>query len=215
MTVLDPAAWIAPGQDSVAVDGREVGEKTERIAVALHKPVGLLTTRSDPGGRPTVYDALGTIGRWLFPVGRLDRDSSGLLLLTNDHRLGERLTAPAAHVPKTYHVLVAGVPDHQALRALREGLPLDDGPTRPARVRQLGVHKGGCWVEVVLTEGRNRQLRRMCAAVGHDVVELVRVAIGGLALAQLGLAPGESRRLLEREIALLTQGASVPTGQRP
>ena len=213
-TVLDPASWIEPGRDRVRVDGQEVADKTERIVVALHKPVGLVTTRTDPAGRPTVYDALGDVGRWVFPVGRLDRDTSGLLLLTNDHRLGETLTSPAAHVPKTYHALVAGVPEDEELRALREGVPLEDGLTRPARVRQLGVQRGGCWVEIVLTEGRNRQVRRMCAAVGHDVLELVRVAIGGLSLQQLGLAPGESRELDEEEIARLTKGPPPPINPR-
>ena len=146
--------------------------------LAFHKPVGLVTTRVDPGGRPTVYDALGDVGRWVFPVGRLDRDTSGLLILTNDHRLGQRLTAPEAHVPKTYHARVAGVPEEPALRALREGLPLEDGTlTRPARVRLLGTPRPGTaaaggarppstWLEIVLTEGRNRQVRRMCAAGG-------------------------------------------------
>jgi pseudouridine synthase len=175
--------------------------------------VGLVTTRKDPGGRPTVYDALGDLGRWVFPVGRLDRDTSGLLVLTNDHRLGETLTSPAAHVPKTYHALVAGVPDEEALRVLREGVPLEDGATRPARVRQLGVQRGACWLEIVLTEGRNRQVRRMCGSVGHDVLELVRVAIGGLALSELGLAPGESRVLDAAEVARLMARTAFPRGR--
>ena len=196
-----PSRWIDPARDRVTVDGRRVREAGP-VVLAFHKPAGLVTTRVDPGGRPTVYDALGDVGRWVFPVGRLDRDTSGLLILTNDHRLGQRLTDPASRVPKTYHARVRGVPGAEALRALREGLPLDDGRiTRPARVRVIGSSRGGTWLEIVLTEGKNRQVRRMGAAVGHEVLELVRVRIGRLGLG--GLAPGEWRELEPREIALL------------
>jgi 23S rRNA pseudouridine2605 synthase len=203
--------FIDPARDRVQVDGRRVGDGTPRVVIALNKPRGLVTTRSDPGGRPTVYDALGDVGRWVFPVGRLDRDTSGLLVLTNDHRLGERLTSPDHHVPKTYHARVEGVPDAETIRALREGLPLDDGTlTRPARVRVLGTARGSrarsspaqsqasTWLEIVLTEGRNRQVRRMGAAVGHEVVELVRVRIGRLDLGEL--APGEWRELGPQDV---------------
>jgi 23S rRNA pseudouridine2605 synthase len=184
------------------VDGRRVREAS-LVVLAFHKPAGLVTTRVDPAGRPTVYDALGDLGRWVFPVGRLDRDTSGLLILTNDHRLGQRLTDPGGHVPKTYHARVRGVPGAEALRALREGLPLDDGTlTRPARVRVAGSTRGGTWLEIVLTEGKNRQVRRMGAAVGHDVLELVRVRIGRLGLGNL--APGEWRELGPEERALLS-----------
>jgi pseudouridine synthase len=153
-----------------------------------------------------VYDALGALAQWVFPVGRLDRDSSGLLILTNDHRLGERLTSPAAHVPKTYHARVRGLPDAETLRALREGVQLEDGTlTREAKVKVIGTARGtaagSTWLELVLTEGKNRQVRRMGRAVGHEVLELVRVRIGRLGLGEL--APGEWRELRPREIALL------------
>jgi 23S rRNA pseudouridine2605 synthase len=198
----DPSHWIDPRHDRVSVDGRPVGEGSSPVVVALHKPVGFVTTRVDPGGRATVYDALGDLGRWVFPVGRLDRDTSGLLILTNDHRLGERLTSPEHQVPKTYHVRVAGIPEREALRALREGLPLEDGAlTRPARVRVLGSVRGSTWLEIVLKEGKNRQVRRMCALVGHEVQQLVRVAIGRLTLE--GLAVGEWRELEQEDIARL------------
>jgi len=210
----EPRRFVDPSRDRVAVDGQPVGDETPRVVIAFHKPVGLVTTRVDPGGRPTVYDALSGVGRWVFPVGRLDRDSSGLLILTNDHRLGERLTSPDAHVPKTYHARVRGVPEREALRALREGLTLDDGTeTRPARVRELGSLRGArgapgleaaaasTWLELVLTEGKNRQVRRMCAAVGHEVLELVRVRIGRLGLGTL--APGEWRELAPPELRAL------------
>jgi 23S rRNA pseudouridine2605 synthase len=208
-TVRWPQRRIDPFRDTVTVDGLRVGDDTERIVVALHKPAGYITSRVDPGGRATVYELLREVDRWVFPVGRLDRDSAGLLLLTNDHRLGQRLTDPAHRVPKTYHVRVEGVPEEAALRALREGVPLPDGrPSLPAGVRVLGTARDGqTWLEVVLVEGRNRQVRRMCAAVGHEVRELVRVAIGALALGELPagrwrrLSAAEVRRLEERVLA--------------
>jgi 23S rRNA pseudouridine2605 synthase len=202
-----PARRIDPRHQDVRVDGRRVGDDIERIVLVLHKPVGYITSRGDPGGRPTVYDLLDEGGPWVFPVGRLDRDSSGLLLLTNDHRLGQRLTDPEAHVPKRYHARVRGIPAPEALGALREGVPLGDGTvSRPARVRALGTaQSGSSWLEIVLTEGKNRQVRRMCATVGHDVVELVRVAIGALELDDL--AAGEWRRLAPEEVARLAAPA--------
>jgi 23S rRNA pseudouridine2605 synthase len=168
--------------------------------------VGLLTTREDPGGRATVYDRLDPGLPWLFPVGRLDRDSSGLLILTNDHRLAHRLTDPQHHVPRTYHVRVAGHPEPWALERLRQGLTLTglrgDVETRPAEVRPLGATRGGeSWLEIVLREGRYRQVRRMCGAVGHAVVQLVRVRIGDFALGEL--PEGEHRRLDEAEVCRL------------
>jgi pseudouridine synthase len=200
---------IDPARDRVVVDGRRVGDDTPRVVLAFHKPRGVVTTRADPAGRPTVYDALGDVATWVFPVGRLDRDTSGLLVLTNDHRLGERLTSPDHHVPKTYHARVAGVPDGEALRALREGLTLDDVTlTRPAKVRVLGTPRGGepasTWLEIVLTEGKNRQVRRMGAAVGHEVLDLVRVRIGRLGLGDL--APGEWRELDTEQVTNLLAG---------
>jgi 23S rRNA pseudouridine2605 synthase len=201
--VRSPSHRIDPRHDRVTVDGRRVGDECERVVVVLHKPEGYITSRTDPGGRATVYDLLGDVGRWVFPVGRLDRDTRGLLVLTNDHRLGQQLTDPCQHVPKTYHVRVEGVPDGAALRALRAGLPLHDGrQTRPARVGILGAARGGtAWLEIVLTEGKNRQVRRMLSAVGHDVRELVRVAIGGLALG--ALPSGQWRRLDAAEVESL------------
>jgi len=214
-----PARRIDPRRDAITVDGVRAGDLTERVAIALHKPVGYITTRTDPGGRLTVYELLHDLDLWVFPVGRLDKDTSGLLILTNDHRLGHRLTDPGHHVPKTYHARVRGVPGVEALRALAEGVPLGDGTvgrgaatSRPATVRPLGSGRdGGCpggppgpgtsWLEIVLTEGKNRQVRRMCASVGHDVLELVRVAIGALALGDL--APGEWRTLDAADLATL------------
>jgi len=204
-TVCAPARRIDPRRHKVTVNGRPVGDGVERVVLVLHKPVGYLTTRTDPRGRPTVYDLIGEFGRWVFPVGRLDQDSAGLIVLTNDHRLGQRLTDPLQHIPKTYHVLVTGVPARPVLDALRMGVALADGTlTRPARVRVIGVvPKERTWVEIVLTEGKNRQVRRMCAQVGHDVLTLTRVRIGGLALGSLG--PGEWRVLTAAEAGRLTR----------
>jgi 23S rRNA pseudouridine2605 synthase len=218
-TVRWPARRIDPRRDRVTVDGRRVGDDTERIVIVLHKPAGLITTRDDPRGRPTIYQLLDDVGRWVFPVGRLDQDTTGLLVLTNDHQLGQRLTDPDHHVAKTYHVLVEGHPDAEALEALRSGVTLADGTaTRPARVRALGGARGNrTWLEIILTEGKNRQVRRMCAQVGHDVVSLTRVAIGRLRLGEL--APGEWRRLTPPEIERLSEGATIadsrPDARRP
>jgi 23S rRNA pseudouridine2605 synthase len=167
----------------------------------LHKPRGVVTTRRDERGRRTVYDLLPADLPWVFPVGRLDADSEGLLILTNDSALSTRLTDPEYHIAKTYHVTVAGRLLPEALAALRDGVELSDGKTRPAYVRILREGGKTTQLEVVLTEGRNRQIRRMTAAVGHKVKRLVRVAIGGYQLADL--APGQYRRLTagDRKIA--------------
>lgn len=203
--VRTPARRIDPKTTRVTVDGRRVGDDTERIVVMLNKPAGYITTRDDPRGRPTVYDLLGDLGCWVFPVGRLDQDTTGLILLTNDHRLGQQLTDPDHHVPKTYHALVEGVPSLEVLDTLRTGVPLPDGTlTRPAQVTALGAGRGQrTWLEIVLTEGKNRQVRRMCSQVGHDVVTLSRVRVGALVLGDV--APGEWRRLSPAEVVRLTR----------
>jgi pseudouridine synthase len=202
-----PGRSFDPRRQHLAIDGAEASLDPERHVHAFHKPVGVLTTRHDPGARETVYDHVSPSLPWLFPVGRLDGDSAGLLVFTNDHRLAHRLTDPEAHVPRTYHVRVPGHPEDWALERLRAGLTLD-GPgapveTRPARVRSLGAtREGESWLEIVLREGRYRQVRRMCAAVGHPVRQLVRVAIGAYALG--ALPEGGWHRLDEEEARRLT-----------
>lgn len=208
--VKTPARRVDLGRDRITLDGRRVAEaEVERIVLAYHKPKGLITSRGDAGGRPTIYDALTDLPAWVFPVGRLDKDTSGLLILTNDHRLGHRLTDPGSHVEKRYQVLMQGVPSAEGLAVLRAGVDIgDERPTRPARVRVLGTARGGdTWLEIVLTEGRNRQVRRMCAAVGHDVLDLVRVGIGGLTLDPLD--PGRWRRLDPREVERILGNATA------
>jgi 23S rRNA pseudouridine2605 synthase len=197
--VRDPARDVGEG-DRVAVDGQIVAGPESRVVYALHKPTGVLSTAHDPHGRPTVVQLLGDAaqGRRLYPVGRLDADSSGLILLTNDGELANRLTHPRYGVQKTYRARVAGGPVGEgALRALRAGVRLEDGPTAPARVRRLRPDL----LQIVIAEGRNRQVRRMCEAVGHPVLELQRVWMGSVALGDL--VPGAFRRLDEEEVAAL------------
>jgi 23S rRNA pseudouridine2605 synthase len=202
----EPGIKILPGVDEVRVDGRLVSPPASKVYVALHKPAGVVTTASDPQGRQMVVDLLPDTLRAqrLFPVGRLDLDSEGLLLLTNDGDFALRLTHPRYEQEKEYHVLVRGRPTPAALEPLRRGLllPGETRPTAPAVVRFL--HYGDSettWLAVTLHEGRKRQVRRMLAAVGHPVVQLVRVRIGPLKLG--GLQPGQWRFLTVEEVARL------------
>jgi 23S rRNA pseudouridine2605 synthase len=185
-------------RDRVEVDGREVA--LQRLAyVLLHKPAGVVTTARDPQGRPTVVGLVPPEPR-VVPVGRLDADTTGALLLTNDGPLAHRLAHPRYGVEKVYEAEVEGEPDDDTLRRLGEGVELDDGPTAPARVRRLGPNR----IELVLHEGRNRQVRRMCEAVGHPVVRLHRGAYAGLTLE--GLEPGAWRELEPSEVDALRAG---------
>ncbi|HEV2769333.1 MAG TPA: pseudouridine synthase [Solirubrobacteraceae bacterium] len=195
--VTDPARDVDEHSD-VAVDGRVLAGPEERVVVALHKPAGVVSTARDTHGRPTVVDLVGLTGTRLYPVGRLDADTTGLLLLTNDGELAERLLHPRHQVPRTYRARVGGGRlGPRALRALREGVELDDGRTAPAGVRE--VRPG--LLELTLREGRKRQVRRMCAAVGHPVQALARTRFGPLELADL--APGTWRVLSPAEVERL------------
>jgi len=180
------------GAARVEVDGRAVAPQTLAY-VLLHKPAGVVTTARDPQGRPTVVDLVDHASR-VVPVGRLDADTTGALLLTNDGELAHRLAHPRYGVEKTYEADVAGEPSDEAIRALAEGIDLDDGPTAPAKAGRLGPSR----VELVLHEGRKHQVKRMLAAVGHPVVQLHRSRYGGLTLD--GLGPGESRELTGPEV---------------
>jgi 23S rRNA pseudouridine2605 synthase len=192
--VTDPARDVAEDTE-VTVDGALLGGPERRVVYALNKPVGVLSTARDTHGRKTVTELVEESGARLYPVGRLDADSAGLILLTNDGELANRLTHPRYEVPKTYRVKVVGGPvGEAALRALRAGVELDDGATAPARVRSLGPGE----IEITISEGRNRQVRRMCEAIGHPARELTRVAFGALRLGSL--APGGYRRLSAAEI---------------
>jgi 23S rRNA pseudouridine2605 synthase len=211
--VRDPACEVDE-RSRVEVAGELVGGPEERVVYVLHKPVGVLSTARDTHGRPTVVELLEETRR-LYPVGRLDADSSGLILLTNDGALAERLTHPRYEVPRTYRVRVAGGPvGERALRALRGGVQLEDGPTAPARVRRMVPTRRtgegeGEELELTIREGRNRQVRRMCEAVGHPVLALRRVAFGPLRLGSL--QPGAHRRLGEEELRELREAGGAPS----
>jgi 23S rRNA pseudouridine2605 synthase len=198
--VLDPARDVDE-QHALAVDGRPIAGPEQLVVYALNKPLGVLSTVQDTHGRPTVVSLVGDETRRLYPVGRLDADSSGLILLTNDGALAQRLTHPSFEVPKTYRVRVGGgTVGERELAKLRTGVRLEDGMTAPAQVRQVGQGV----LEVTIHEGRNRQVRRMCEAVGHPVIALERVAFGRLKLGTL--ASGASRELTEAELARLRGG---------
>lgn len=207
-----------PERDVVAVDGRPLADLPRRLRrkryVMLHKPRGVLTTMHDPQGRPTVADLCRRYGlEGLHPVGRLDFDSEGLLLLTDDGELTFALTHPRHQVPKVYHVLVRGAVTPDGLRRLREGVLLEDGPARAATARRLRRENGATWVEITIHEGRKRQVRRMCAAVGWRVLRLVRVAVGPLRLGDL--APGRLRALRPSEVEALSRAAGVRRPRSP
>ncbi|HXV57110.1 MAG TPA: pseudouridine synthase, partial [Gaiellaceae bacterium] len=195
------ATFVEP-DDRVELDGRELAP--EPLAyVLLHKPAGVVTTARDPHGRPTVVGLVGH-GRRVVPVGRLDADTTGALLLTNDGPLAHRLAHPRYEVDKVYEAEVEGEPDEGALRRLREGVELDDGRTAPAAVRRLGPSR----LELTLHEGRKHQVKRMCEAVGHPVRRLHRRLYAGLDVA--GLAPGEWRELRGAEVERLQAATARP-----
>jgi 23S rRNA pseudouridine2605 synthase len=198
-TITDPARDVGDAQE-IRVEGDVVSpEQTEVWAV--NKPAGVVSTAREPGRRRAVTELVESRAR-LYPVGRLDADSTGLLLLTNDGELANRLTHPRYEVPKAYRAELRRPPAERDLERLRRGVRLEDGPTAPARVERIGEHQ----VEITIREGRNRQVRRMVEAVGNDVVALMRVRVGSLELG--GLAPGEGRKLSREEIARLWEDSA-------
>jgi 23S rRNA pseudouridine2605 synthase len=199
--VRDPARDV-DGSIPVAVDGRHVRVSNgQRAVYAVHKPRGVVSTAKDPQGRPTVVSLVPSARR-LYPVGRLDADSTGLILLTDDGELAHRLTHPSFEVPRTYHAKVRHPPvREEALRRLREGVELDDGRTAPARVKRLAADR----VELTIHEGRKRQVRRMLETVGHPVIALERVRFGPLWLGKL--EEGQHRRLTAPEIEKLRRAS--------
>jgi 23S rRNA pseudouridine2605 synthase len=198
-TVTDPAYDV--GEDArVSMDGQTVNLTRELLVYAVNKPAGVVSTARDPQGRPTVVSLVPTSTR-LYPVGRLDIDTTGLILLTNDGELAHRLTHPRFEVPKTYRARVARGPIHaQALKTLRQGVELEDGRTAPAEVRQIAADT----LELTIHEGRKRQVKRMCEAVGHPVKSLERVRFGPLELG--GLKAGAHRLLSPEEVEALSAG---------
>jgi 23S rRNA pseudouridine2605 synthase len=196
--VTDPARDVDTGDD-VRVNGSPVAAEAREVWI-VNKPAGVVSTAREPGSRPAVVELVRTSAR-LYPVGRLDADSTGLLLLTNDGELANHLTHPRYEVPKTYLVRLRTPLADRDLERLRQGVELEDGLTAPAQVRRLGERE----IEVVLREGRNRQVRRMLEAVGNRVVALRRVRFGPLELG--GLKEGDARRLSDREVAALRDPA--------
>lgn len=197
-TVLDPATDVS-GVEDVRVDGLRVSPEPREVWM-VNKPVDVISTADEPGRRTAVVDLVPSRGR-LYPVGRLDADSTGLILLTNDGDLAQRLTHPSYGVPKTYRVLLRSQIRDEAITRLEKGVDLEDGPTSPATVRKIGPSE----IEITISEGRNRQVRRMVEAVGNRVVGLKRIAFGSLRLGRLG--EGKYRPLDEHEVARLWKDA--------
>ncbi len=195
--IRDPNVWVEPEKDILHLDGKRL-RQGHRIYIAFYKPKGVITSHGDPGGRETVYDYLDRI-RWVTPVGRLDKDSSGLLLLTNDTDFANRVTSPESGVTKTYLVKVNGIVPDEILVRLAGGVRMRRGDhAQPDSVRKLEDRGRYSWLEVVLSEGKNREVRRMMEAVGFKVLKLVRTGIGPITLE--GLEPGKWRELTRDEI---------------
>jgi 23S rRNA pseudouridine2605 synthase len=212
-TVTELGSRADPSHDTITVDDRPVGPAERPVYLAVHKPPGYVTTASDDRGRPCVLDLVYKTQERIFPVGRLDMDSEGLLLLTNDGELAQRLTHPRHEVEKEYMALVRGEPGDDTLRRLRHGIEIDGRPTAPATAElvrapgDLPTPAGRCWLRLVLREGRKRQVRLMCEEAGYPVERLIRVRIGPLRLR--GLVPGRVRELTEDEIGRLRTAAGI------
>lgn len=203
--IQTPDHWVDLDRDRVSLDGKPLESASKRY-ILLYKPKGYLTTYKDPEGRQTVYDLIAQVGQFVGTVGRLDLDTSGLLLLTNDNELAEAMTNPERHVPKTYLVKAANVLSAEQVGRLRDGVDLTDGPTRPAVVKRVRDSEKHTFLEVTITEGRNRQVRRMLEAIDSKVLKLVRTSIGPLTLE--GLTIGKWRDLTAMELALLKKSCS-------
>ena len=207
--VRTPDHWVDLERDRVTLDEKPV-RAGKKVHILLYKPKGFLTTYHDPDGRPTVYDLVKDADAWLFPAGRLDLDTSGLLIMTNDSQFAERLTNPEHKVPKTYQVKSATLLTDDQVGRLCRGVELSDGPTRPAVVTRLRDSARHSFLEMTITEGRNRQVRRMLEAVDSKVLKLVRTAIGGVRIGSLEI--GKWRPLAPQELLQLNGGppAQIP-----
>ncbi len=207
--VQNPDHWVDLDRDRVTLDGKPLRAQ-EKTYILLYKPKGYLTTYRDPEGRATVYDLLADFGAWLSPVGRLDLDTSGLLILTNDTAFAEWITNPDHKVSKTYQVKASTLLTDEQLDRLRQGVELNDGPTQPAAVTRLRDRGKYTHLELTIAEGRNRQVRRMLEAVDSKVLKLVRTAIGPMRIGELPI--GKWRKLTEEEVKALwgRGGESTP-----
>ena len=203
--VENPDQWVDIEKDRITLDGKPL-RAARPIYILLYKPKGYLTTWRDPEGRSTIYDLAADAGTWLSPVGRLDLDTSGLLILTNDTAFADHITDPDHKVPKTYQVKAATLLSDEQIDRLRHGVELSDGPTRPAQVTRLRDGAKHTHLEITITEGRNRQVRRMLEAVDSKVSKLVRTAIGPVRIGDLAI--GKWRHLTEEELHSL-RGATA------
>jgi len=194
-----------PQRDEIRVDGRLISCETEKVYLLLHKPRGYVTTLSDPQGRPIVTDLLGGVAERVFPVGRLDYDSEGLLILTNDGDFSQRIKHPRYRIPKTYRVKIEGHLHREELQALEKGVDLTDGRFTATDLRIEKTNRGSTWIVLTTTDGRNRVIRRAFETLGHDVVRLVRVAVADLNLGSVG--EGSWRMLTSREVERLLMRA--------
>lgn len=190
-----------PERDRIELDGEVITPNGPRVYILLNKPKGYISAVSDPLGRPVVSELVKGVKLKVFPVGRLDYDAEGVLLMTNDGVLTNKLIHPRYGIPKTYLVKVRGVPDEKDLARLRDGVYLEDGKTLPARVKLIRTMGKNPWVSLTITEGRNRQVKRMCQAIGHPVMKLKRVEFAGIKLGDL--RPGDFRMLTRNEVERL------------
>jgi pseudouridine synthase len=199
--IQTPDAWVDPDHQHVTLDGKPL-RAAKKVYLLLYKPKGYVTTYKDPDGRPTVYDLLKDVPEKVFSAGRLDLDTTGLLIFTNDGEFADRITSPESHVPKTYLVKSSTLLSEDQLDQLRRGVVLADGPTRPAGVMRIRDSGPYTFFEITITEGRNRQVRRMVEALGARVLKLVRTGIGVIRIEDLQI--GKYRALSDREVRELT-----------
>ena len=216
--VTELGTKVDPGRDHVKVDGKHLSAAQPFVYLLLNKPKNVMSTLEDPGGRTTVKDYLRGVSVRVFPVGRLDFDSEGLMLLTNNGDLAQALLHPRYHVPKTYLIKVKGVLTDEEIRHLEQGVRLEDGLTGPAQVKKVRKVEANSWLEITIREGRKHQVKRMLESVGHPVIKLMRVRMGPLSLGNL--EPGEFRFLTDREANALRElvnerVATIERGEEP
>lgn len=213
VVVREMGTKVNIGIDRVSVDGKDINATEEHVYLMLNKPEGYVTTAHDPQGRPTVLDLVAEVPQRVFPVGRLDVDTEGLLLLTNDGELAYRLTHPKFSVTKVYQALVMGKPSEEKLDRLRSGVKLEDGMTKPCTVKVLRRYNHKTLLEITISEGRNRQVRRMCQAIGNPILELERVQIENVALSNV--KRGHYRELTLEELAPLMYKVQLGANLEP
>jgi 23S rRNA pseudouridine2605 synthase len=209
LIVREPGPDVKPG-DVVAVNNRVVTPADRRVCIVLNKPKGFITSASDEQNRPTVMDLVGDVPERVFPVGRLDRDTAGLLIMTNDGALSQMLTHPKHKIYKTYHARIGGVLSNERIARLKKGVDIGGFVTSPAELRVLKQTERVTMVEIRILEGKNRQVRKMFAAVGNNVIELKRVAVGEILLGRL--KEGHYRAMTRRELAYLSELAHDEIG---